>query len=170
MKDFKFPYLAVLLTVSVLLIVACDSRKGTSLKPTDVTFYISEIEIKGATDGIAPPDIDPTTLSKGYRFKPPGKYDPNNPKKWQVSSYMFSPAFMSVFQGDTITLQVFVLNGDKHVNWVEAPDGSVAVPEHISNRGREYKTIFKAEQAGYYYLRCDEHEPTMRAVILSMPR
>ncbi|MDP2645372.1 MAG: hypothetical protein Q8P24_10560 [Desulfobacterales bacterium] len=161
--------LLLLLLVTAILAVGPGSAAAKGLKPGNVTFYVSEIEVKGATDGIPAPKTDPTTLSKGYGFTPPGKYDPAKPNKWQVSTYMFNPAAMAVNQGDTVTLRIFVVNGDKHINWVEAPDGTVAVKEHISNRGREYIITFKAKQAGYYTLRCDHHDPTMRAIIFSVP-
>ncbi len=169
MKIRNYAVLLILLLVTAVLVVGPGSVAAKGLKPGKVTFYISEIEVKGATDGIPAPKTDPTTLSKGYRYKPPGKYDPKHPKKWQVSTYMFNPAAMTVYQGDTVTLRMFVVNGDKHINWVEAPDGSNASKEEISNRGREYIINFTAKQAGYYVLRCDEHEPTMRAVIFSVP-
>ena len=169
MKIRNSSVLLLLLLVTAILVVGPGSVAANELKPGNVTFYVSEIEVKGATDGIPAPKTDPTTLSKGYRYKPPGKYDASNPKKWQVSTYMFNPAAMTVNQGDTVTLRIFVVNGDKHINWVEAPDGTVAVKEHISNRGREYIITFKAKQAGYYTLRCDHHDPTMRAVIFSVP-
>ena len=159
----------LLLIVTAILLVGPGSVAAKGLKPVNVTFYVSEIEVKGATDGIPAPKIDPATLSKGYRYKPPGKYDSKNPKKWQVSTYMFNPAAMTVYQGDKVTLRMFVVNGDKHINWVEAPDGSHASKEEISNRGREYLVTFTAKQAGYYVLRCDEHEPTMRSIIFSVP-
>ena len=168
MKIRNYAVLLILLLVTAVLVVGPGSVAAQGLKPGKVTFYISEIEVKGATDGIPAPKTDPTTLSKGYRYKPPGKYDPKNPKKWQVSTYMFNPAAMTVYQGDKVTLRMFVVNGDKHINWVEAPDGSVASKEEISNRGREYIVTFTAKQAGYYVLRCDHHDPTMRSVILSI--
>ncbi|MFQ5593713.1 MAG: cupredoxin domain-containing protein [Anaerolineae bacterium] len=147
-----------------------ESQAGAvSLSPSSVTFDVSVIEIKGATDGIPAPDVNPRDLSDGYRFKPPGEYDPDNPDKWQVSTYMFSPAAMMVAQGDNVTLRTFVINGDEHTVWVEAPDGSTAASEVIMNRGREYSVTFTSDQAGYYTLHCDEHDPTMSATILSLP-
>ncbi len=142
---------------------------AVGLEPGAVTFDVSVIEIKGATDGISAPEVDPVTLSDGYRFKPPGEYDADNPAKWQVSTYMFSPAAMMVAQGDEVTLRTFVINGDEHTTWIEAPDGSTAASEMVMNRGREYNMVFTASQAGYYTLHCDEHDPTMSATILVLP-
>jgi plastocyanin len=149
----------------VLLVSACGSN---ALAPSEVTFDISVIEIKGATDGIEPPSEDPAGLSAGYRFKPPGEYDAENPDKWQVSTYLFSPSALTAVQGDSVTLRLFVINGDTHVTWLEAPDGS-RVDEFTMNRGREYYVSFTADQAGYYTLHCDNHGPTMQAKILVLP-
>ena len=153
------------------LATACSGSQAgeIGLSPTSVTFDVSVIEIKGATDGIPAPEVDPAGLSLGYRFKPPGEYDSENADKWQVSTYMFSPAALVVAQGDNVTLRTFVINGDKHTVWLEAPDGSTAGSEVLMNRGREYNFAFTAEQAGYYTLHCDEHDPTMSATILVLP-
>jgi plastocyanin len=113
--------------------------------------------------------VDPTTLSAGYRFTGPGDYDEENPDKWQVSSYMFSPADMTVMQGDTVTLRTFVLNGDTHAVRLLAPDGSEVGDAEVWNRGREYNLTFTADQAGYYTLICDTHGPTMTTQILALP-
>ncbi|MFQ5613106.1 MAG: plastocyanin/azurin family copper-binding protein [Anaerolineae bacterium] len=167
-KKYLIP--GILLVLAGLLLAAqCGTGGSASLAPSEVTFDVSVIEIKGATDGIAAPDVNPRDLSDGYRFKPPGEYDPDNPAKWQVSTYMFSPAALTVSQGDKVTLRTFIVNGDEHTVWLEAPDGSTAVGEMNMNRGREYNFTFTASQAGYYTLHCDEHDPTMSATILVLP-
>jgi plastocyanin len=155
---------------SVDRLTTLEGKVGAvNLSPTSVTFDVSIVEIKGSTDAISPPDVNPLDLSDGYRFKPPGEFDANSPNKWEVSSYLFSPAAMTVAQGDKVTLRTFVVNGDKHTIWLEAPDGSTAVSEVVMNRGREYNVTFTADQAGYYTLHCDEHDPTMSATILVLP-
>lgn len=159
---------AILILASIAF-AACGSSGGVGLDEADVMFDVSIIEIKGATDGIDAPSVDPAGLSDGYRFKPPGEYDADNPAKWQVSTYMFSPGALTIAQGDSVTLRTFVINGDEHTVWLEAPDGSTAVSEVVMNRGREYEFKFTATQAGYYILHCDEHDPTMSATILALP-
>ncbi len=159
----------VLLIVASLLVVGCNSATAANLEPSEVTFDLSVIEIKGATEGIPAPEVDPTTLSLGYRFTGPGDFDADNPNKWQVSTYMFSPASMTVAQGDKVTLRSFIINGDEHTVWIEAPDGSKVVNNELMNRGREYEVTFSADQAGYYTLHCNEHSPTMSAKILVIP-
>jgi len=168
----KRTLLSLFVVLTTLMLAACGSgnqQTGVGLSPSQVMIPVVQVEVKGATDGIAPPDVNPETLSKGYRYKPPGEYDPSNPDKWQVSAYFFEPSFVTVVQGDSITLRIFVINGDRHVDWIEAPDGSEATHEEVANRGREYMISFVAEQAGYYILHCDEHEPTMRMTLLSLP-
>lgn len=156
----------MMVVVGALFAASCGG--GSGAEPTDVTFDLSVVEIKGATDGIAAPSVNPADLSDGYRFKPPGEYDADNPAKWQVSTYMFSPAAVTINQGDSVTFRTFIINGDEHTVWLEGPDGSTVVPEIIMNRGREYEVKFTADLAGYYTLHCDEHDPTMSATILSM--
>ena len=156
-------------SISVILAALFVAGCVAGLPQSEVTFDISMIEIKGSTDGIPPPEDNPLELSAGYRYKAPGEYDADNPDKWQVSSYMFSPAAMTVAQGDKVNLRIFGVNGDEHVVWLEGPDGSTVVDAAIMNRGREYNVEFAADQAGYYTLHCGNHAPTMTASIFALP-
>lgn len=156
--------LVVLLVIGALALAAC----GTSgAAPSDVTFDVELIEVKGATDGIAAPDTNPETLSSGYGYTPPGEYDAENLNKWQVATYMFGPGAMSVVKGDDVTLRMFGVNGDEHQIFVQAPDGSTVVDSFTVNRGREVTVSFTADQAGHYKIICTTHAPTMTADILS---
>ncbi len=159
----KIVALSTLVILSSLILSACGA--GVGLEGSDVTFDVSVIEIKGSTDGIDAPSVDPASLSAGYGFKEPGVYDADNPAKWQVATYLFSPSALTAVKGDNITLRMFVINGDTHVTWLEAPDGSI-VEEWTMNRGREYNISFTADQAGYYTMHCNNHGPTMEAKIL----
>ena len=154
-----------------LFLLASDGF-GQVGSPTTHTIFMSVIEVKGGTsaDKLVPPPVNPKDLSKGYEFKPPREADKNDPKRWEVSSYMFNPAFMTVRQGDKVDLTVFVVNGDKHESWITDPDGREVVTKTIWNRGREYKVSFIAEKVGPYQLICSEHAPTMAATFLVLPR
>jgi plastocyanin len=156
----------VLVAFAALAAAACSSASAAD--PSDVTFDVELVEIKGATDGILPPDVDPTSLSKGYGYKAPGEYDAENPEKFQVATYMFAPGAMSVVSGDNVTLRMFGVNGDEHQIFVQAPDGSTVVDAFTINRGREVTVAFEADQAGHYKLICTTHGPTMTADILSI--
>jgi len=141
---------------------------GSSVAPVNRLIEVTGFEIKGSTstDDLAAPDIDPSTLSDGFGYKAPGVYDEDNPSKWQVATYMWSPGNMSANQGDSISLHFFIVNGNEHEVWVEGPDGSTVVDETEMNRGREYTIEFNADQAGVYRLICNNHEPTMTAELV----
>lgn len=160
-----------LLALLGLLLSASDGVTQTGT-PTTHTIFMTAIELKGATttDKLAPPPVNPKDLSKGYEFKPPGQADKSDAKKWEVSSYRFSPGFITVRQGDTVNLTVFVVNGDEHDVAVHDPSGSEVVPRTKWNRGREYKVSFAAKKIGSYQLTCSMHAPTMAATILVLPR
>jgi plastocyanin len=81
-----------------------------------------------------------------------------------------TPEFVTVQEGDAVTLHVLVVNGDKHEVGVLAPDGQVVVPTATWNGGVEYRVSFVAEKIGAYKLSCEIHAPTMTANILVLPR
>lgn len=164
----KTPVLLVALLVGGAFALGACSDDGSSADASEVIFDVELIEIKGATDGISAPDVDPTSLSAGYRFTPPGDHDPDNPAKWQVSTYMFAPGAMTVVKGDEVTLRMFGVNGDSHDVWVVAPDGSTATDVVNVERGREVSLSFDTTQTGHYKLFCGIHGPTMQADILSL--
>ena len=139
---------------------------------TTHTIFMNVVEYKGTTttEKLAPPSINPATLSKGYVYKGPGEAEKTAPQQWEIDSYAFAPGFVTVPQGDTVAVRVFVVNGDKHEVSVFAPDGQVAVPPATWTRGGEYQVSLKAEKAGTYKLLCAIHGPSMTASILAMPR
>ena len=157
--------------VAVALAVAMSSDTGAQT-PTTHNVFVSLIEVKGGTtaDKLQPPTQNPKHLSKGYDFKGPGAADKNSPHRWEVSTYMFAPAFVTVRQGDEVVVTAFVVNGDEHQVWINAPDGTTVVPKATWNRGREYQARFVAERTGPYQLLCSGHAPTMTATFLALPR
>lgn len=136
------------------------------------TIFLTAFEVKGATtaEKLPPPPVSPKDLSKGYDFKAPGDADPRAPARWEVSSYLFSPSFVTVQRGDTVRLVAFVVNGDEHEVRVTDPSGATVVGRAAWNRGRQYEMEFVAEKAGAYQLVCSTHAPTMLATIAVLPR
>ena len=136
------------------------------------TIFLTALEVKGSTttDKLAPPSVNPKDISKGYEFKAPGVADKNAPQKWEVSTYIFSPGFVTVRQGDTVNLTAFVVNGDEHEVWVTDPQGREVIAKTKWNRGRQYEVSFVAEKVGPYQLTCSSHAPTMAATFLVVPR
>ena len=161
----RYHRLVILLVVGAIALAACGTSRA---EPSAVTFDVELIEVKGATDGIAAPETNPEALSSGYGYTPPGEYDADNPNKWQVATYMFSPAAMTVVQGDEVTLRFFGVNGDHHGITLVAPDGTTVVDHFDMSRGREGLLTFTADQLGHYKLICADHSPTMTANILSL--
>ncbi len=154
-------------------LVSLEAKAGKlSVPAAAVEFTVTGVELKGSTvtKDLAAPPVDPKTLSDGYRYKAPGEADKADPTKWEVASYVWTPGAMTVLQGNTVKLRVFAVNGDKHVTWVEGPDGSEAIKERELNRGRDYTLTFTANQVGTYRLICTTHDPTMTAVITVLPR
>ena len=168
------PFWILLFTTVMLLAVVLLTGRSLGQKdvPTTHTIFMTAVELKGGTtaDKLAPPPVNPKDLSKGYEFKPPGEADKADPKRWEVSSYLLSPGFVTVRQGDRVNLTVFIVNGDKHEVWISAPDGKKVVANTVWNRGREYTMKFLAEKTGTYQLVCSEHAPTMAATFLVLPR
>lgn len=169
------PFIAKLMTIlgAVLVALFLSGDVGADQKgPMTHTIFLTALEIKGSTttDKLAPPSVNPADVSKGYGFKGPGQADKNAPQKWEVSSYIFNPAFVTVRQGDEVVLTTFVVNGDEHEVWVTAPDGSKVVPNTKWHRGREYTVRFAAGKVGAYQLTCSEHAPSMLATFLVLPK
>ncbi len=158
--------------VLLLLFLLPGQVLGQTSAATTHTVFLAAIEIKGGTsvEKLAPPSVNPKDLSKGYDFKAPGEADKKDPKRWEVSTYMFSPSSMAVRQGDTVKLTGFVVNGDEHDVQINDPDGREVVAKTKWNRGREYQLSFVAKKVGTYYLTCSDHAPTMAAAILVLPR
>jgi len=153
---------------------ALDSPTGdgpASVGPTDRLIEVTAFEVKGTTntDDLAVPDVDPKTLSAGFGYNAPG-FDEDSPNNWRVASYMWTPGNMVAFQGDSIDLHTFVLNGNFHNVWVEDPDGTKVVQDIEMNRGRSYNLEFDATEAGVYKLVCSTHGPTMTAEIVVIPQ
>lgn len=164
-------FIAVAL-VAAISGVASAQLARPSVPASERTFYVTGLEYKGSTStkDLAAPTVDPKTLSDGYRYKKPGEADSADATKWEVSTYRWEPGFMQVLLGDKVDLVGFIVNGDKHTVWVEDPSGQNVTGEQLWNRGREYRVSFVAEKLGYYQLHCDEHDPTMTAYILVLPR
>ncbi len=91
--------------------------------------------------------VDPKNLPGGYGFKGPGILDPSNSEKWQVATYTWTPGSMVAYEGDTVELTAFSVNGDHHSVRLVAPDGTEIEATEM-NRGREYKLAFEAYRAG----------------------
>jgi plastocyanin len=151
---------------------AAQGQAGKIADPAKTRhYYVTGVEWKGTTTAknLQPPDKNPTTLSAGYGFKGPG-YDATAPDKWEVGTYTWTPGSMMAYQGDKVAMTVFIVNGDTHSTWIEAPDGTRVVQPVDMQRGREYKVAFDATQAGVYKMVCSSHAPSMTGYVQVVPR
>ena len=168
------PYLGrtVVLGALILSRALLAGDVGAQQAATTHTLFMNVVEYKGSTtsEKLAPPQVNPATLSKGYVYKGPGEADTTAPQQWEIDSDAFAPGFVIVPQDDTVAVRVFVVNGDKHEVSVVAPDGQVAVPTATWTRGGEYPVSSKAEKVGTYKLSCAIHGPSMTANMLVLPR
>lgn len=174
MTKHRLMALAGLVALLAAVSVACsraDEYAASLPAPTSRNVQMTAFEIKGSTSAskLAPPSVDPATLSSGYGFKNVGVYEPDS-DKWQVASYMWSPGEVTAFQGDTLDLNIFVLNGNIHETWVQGPNGETVVGPIELNRGREYTISVGVLEPGVYRLICTTHAPTMTAEIVVLPR
>ena len=156
----------------ILVLALLPQAVSAQQAPSTHTIFMNVVEYKGSTttEKRAPPSVNPDTLSKGYVYKGPGEADKTAPQQWAIDSYAFAPGFVTVPQGDTVAVRVFVVNGDKHKVSVVAPDGQVAVPPATGTCGGEYQVSLKAEKVGTPKLSCAIHVPSMTANMLVVPR
>src|SRR5262249_109136 len=168
------PYLGRTVVLGALILSGAllAGDVGAQQAATTHTIFMNVVEYKGSTttEKLAPPQVNPATLSKGYVYKGPGEAEKTAPQQWGNYSHAFAPALVTVPPGDTGAVRVFGGNGDKHEVSVVAPDGQVAVPPATWTRGGEYQVSVKAEKAGTYKLLCAIHGPSMTASILALPR
>jgi plastocyanin len=153
------------------IVLALATSGDLGAQPRGHSIYMTAVEFKGATtsDTLAPPSVDPSKLSSGYAYKALGQVEPSAPQRWEVASYQFSPSFVTVHQGDSIMLSVFIANGDHHEVRLTDPDGQVVLEKAGWDRGREYTKFFQVEKAGDYHLECAIHKPSMTATIMVLP-
>ncbi len=170
MAKHRLIVLGALAVLAASFTIACTSGSSSESKPRKI--QVTAFELKGSTTAaeLAPPTTDFKKKSDGYGFKGVGVLEPAPSTKWEVASYMWSPGQVTAFKGDTLELNFFVVNGNKHTVWIEGPDGETVLEETLMQRGREYKQSVHLAKAGVYRLICNEHDPTMTAEILALSR
>jgi plastocyanin len=163
--------LAASALIACALISTSDARAQRPPSQSH-SIYMTAVEFTGSTttDKLAPPPVDPTKLSHGYVYKRPGQANPAARDRWEVSTYQFSPSFMTVRQDDSVMLTVFIVNGDHHEVELTDPDGEQIIANTAWDRGHEYTAFFQTRKVGTYRLECAVHRPSMTAEIMVLPR
>lgn len=157
--------LVVALAAIVLAVVALYpalAPAGPVTAPTSRTFYISAMEPKGTTNLAKEPfPAEPLPVGDGYELK-----GPKENGDWVVETYRFVPSEITVYQGDTVTLEILGVNGKEHFIYLE----NYAENEFTLNRGYIRKITFTADEVGIFDLVCNNHVPSMRGHITVLPR
>lgn len=124
------------------MVLALAASGDVVAQPHGHSIYMTAVEFKGSTttDKLASPVLDPAKLSKGYVYRAPGQAEPSAPQRWDVASYQFSPSFVTVQQGDSIMLSVFIAHGDHHEVRLTDPDGQVVLEKAAWDQGRALMT------------------------------
>ncbi len=122
---------------------------------------MAAIEPKGSTT-VAKEPFPTASLPPGDGY---GIKQPDKEGKWEVSTYRWLPGTIVVYQGDDVTLEIIGINGDEHPSVIEGYNKSFTV-----RRGEVTKVTFKADKAGVFNIGCGEHQPSMNAQLVVLPR
>jgi len=137
--------MGVLLAVAVVAILLSAftaawtmTRPAPVRAPQSVTFVVLAVEYKGTSDASENP---PNTTYKAYRW---------------------DPSYIRVVKGDTVTLEIFGVNGASHPTTIDAFGQTFTV-----TRGQWTTVTFVADKAGLADMVCHvpDHTETMHMVI-----
>ena len=165
MKRRFFPVViaAVVLAAIAALAVACGDEDGESaqIQPTTRTIYMEAVEPKGST-GVEKEPFPTEALPQGGGY---GLKEPDADGKWVVETYTWAPDQITVFDGDTVNLEIVGINGARHESFIEE-----YVDEFVVERGKLSSVSFVADKAGVFKIVCTIHQPAMTGELIVLPR
>ena len=127
---------------------------------SDRVFYIQAIEHKGKTHVKKEPfPLMPLVNQAGMKMKPT-----DGDGVWAVEAYGFSPAQITVMQGDDVTLHFIGINGAHHGITIEG------VKTFELTRGTMRSVTFKADKPGLINFICADHAPNMTGQIVVLAK
>ena len=144
------------------LISACgdDDEEAVTLPPPQArTIKLAAYELKGGTN-VEKEAFPGGELSGGYAIKPP-----NDDGRWEVEAYVWLPNQITVNEGDTVTLEIFGVNGARHDSEIEGYVDQFAV-----KRGKLTTVTFTADRPGVFKLICNTHPESMVGEIVVLAR
>ncbi|MBI2875128.1 MAG: hypothetical protein HYY09_08565 [Firmicutes bacterium] len=152
----------VVLILLVALISGCSAKTTASKAPTATKriIYMSAVEYKGSTSVEKEP-------YPGQPAPPGGGYKLEEPKdgNWTNSTYRWEPGNITVYQGDTVELNIWGVNGKEHPSSIEGYVSTFSV-----KRGQLTKVSFTADKAGIFAINCTAHVPSMQGQLVVLPR
>jgi hypothetical protein len=109
--------IGVLALLAFGLLGACgddDDDDAVTLPPPQArTIKLAAYELKGGTN-VEKEAFPGGELSGGYAIKAP-----NEEGRWEVEDYIWLPNQLTVNEGDTVTLEIFGVNGARHDSQIE---------------------------------------------------
>ena len=164
MTSFLSPMIAItILTFTAgCLGDAAGPAVTTPDSPVHHTFRMLAVEWKGSTTTPKEAYPENTTLPEGNGY---GLTPPDDTGRWHVNAYRWDPGMLVVRSGDTVTLDVFGVNGALH----EAEIEDHGVTFNVT-RGSFSQVTFTAGEPGTYRIVCHTHAPAMEAPLVVLPR
>ena len=148
------------LIFSLALTGLCLSAYASPSFATERVFYIQAIEHKGKTSvKMEPYPAKPLANSAGKKTKPA-----NRDGIWAVEAYGFSPAQVTVMQGDEVILHFIGINGGHHSINIEG------VKTIEPTRGTMTSVRFTADKPGLIPFVCADHGPNMNGQIVVLKK
>jgi plastocyanin len=154
-------FIITALALFALVVAGCVAPAGADLQATQRTFYVSAIEPKGTTNA-EKESFPAAALPEGGGYK---ISEPDSDGNWTVSTYVWMPSEFTVYEGDTVTLEIVGINGASHPSRIDGYDISFDV-----KRGQVTSLTFTADKAGVFTIFCDAHHPSMTGTLVVLPR
>ncbi len=99
----------------------------------------------------------------GYRMEAP-----NEDNEWYARTYLWSPMMVVMHQGETVLLEFFGINGERHPTELRGPDGTVLDNFEVL-RGDIVQVPFTPETTGIHSYVSTLRLPGMQGQILVLP-
>lgn len=156
-------------TAVILIALMAGSMSAHASSDEVKTFYIKTVHVDGVTsihgdDTHAPEAFPNEKMPEGGGLVLTG---PGEDGKWKMRAFAFMPSQMTVHAGDRVRLNFVGAQGTRHTIHVE---GDGIDQQFQLLRGTIKRVEFTAEKAGVVEVECYDHEPSMTAQVLILPK
>lgn len=98
----------------------------------------------------------------GYRMEPP-----NDEGEWYARTYLWAPSTLVMRAGETVLLEFFGINGERHPSIIKDPAGNIVAEFEVA-RGEITQQPFTPETPGIYEFISTDRLPGMVGQIVVM--
>lgn len=149
----------VAISVAILIGLLAGASPGQAQERR--FFTVAAIEPKGGANVARETfPAGPLPSGGGYVIR-----EPDETGRWEVSTYVWTPAQIVVSEGDEVTLDFVGINGADHATEIAGLDVSFTL-----RRGEVVRVEFTADRPGVYPVICHTHVPSMRGEIVVLPK